>query len=129
MVIKIKQIFNLLNSRQRRNFYFLQIFVVLMALMEIIGVASIIPFMSLVGDMDQLKDDTILTKIYLASGINSKSHFVFLLGICVLIMLFFSAIISMFTIWRLSMFGNKIGMEIADRLYAHYLKKLVISYF
>ena len=123
MVIKIKQIFNLLNSRQRRNFYFLQIFVVLMALMEIIGVASIIPFMSLVGDMDQLKDDTILTKIYLASGINSKSHFVFLLGICVLIMLFFSAIISMFTIWRLSMFGNKIGMEIADRLYAHYLKK------
>ena len=80
MVIKIKQIFNLLNSRQRRNFYFLQIFVVLMALMEIIGVASIIPFMSLVGDMDQLKDDTILTKIYLASGINSKLSFCILVG-------------------------------------------------
>ena len=31
--------------------------------------------------------------------------------------------ISVFTIWILSIFANKIGVEIADRLYTHYLKQ------
>ena len=119
----IIKLFNLLSPQQRRNFYGLQVFVILMAFVEIIGVASIIPFMALVGDMSQLQKDGMITQIYHASKIASESHFVFILGIGVLIMLFLSAIISMYTIWRLSMFANKIGVEIADRLYTYYLKQ------
>jgi ATP-binding cassette, subfamily B, bacterial PglK len=119
----IKQLFTLLIPSQRKRFYVLQILVVLMAFAEILGVASIIPFMVLVGDMSQLQQDTIVAQIYQASGITSESKFVFLLGVGVLIMLFISAMISMFTIWKLSMFATKIGAEIADRLYAHYLKQ------
>ena len=99
-----------------------------MTIVEILGVASIIPFMALVGDMTQLQQDTFIAKFYQMSGINSESQFVFILGICVLIMLFISMIISIFTIWGLSMFANKIGTEIADRLYAALFKsRLVIS--
>lgn len=123
MYKKIKILFNLLTSKQRKNFFLLQIFVILMSFMEIIGVASIVPFMSLVGDTTQLQEDTFISQIYQKSGIVSESHFIFLLGIFVLSMLFISAMISMFTIWRLSMFANKIGMEIADRLYIHYLRQ------
>ena len=94
-----------------------------MAIVEIFGVASIIPFMAIVGDMSQLQQDTLIAKFYQSSGITSESQFVFLLGICVLSVLFFSTIISIFTIWRLSMFAHKIGTEIADRLYTHYLKQ------
>ena len=94
-----------------------------MTIVEILGVASIIPFMALVGDMTQLQQDTFIAKFYQMSGINSESQFVFVLGICVLIMLFISMIISVFTVWGLSMFANKIGTEIADRLYAHYLNQ------
>ena len=119
----IIKLFNLLSPQQRRHFYGLQIFVILMAFVEIIGVASIIPFMALVGDMSQLQEDGVIAKIYHYSKITSESHFVFMLGIGVLIMLFFSAVISMYTIWRLSMFANKIGVEIADRLYTYYLKQ------
>ena len=53
----IKQLFSLLTSQQRKEFYILQILVVLMAIMEIVGVASIIPFMSLVADSNLLKED------------------------------------------------------------------------
>ena len=119
----VSQLFSLLTSKQRKRFYILQILVVLMAVMEIAGVASIIPFMALVGDMNQLQQDTIISKIYIYSGISSESEFVFLLGIAVLMMLFISALISMYTIWTLSMFANKIGAEIADRLYSYYLKQ------
>lgn len=117
----IKQIIILLNPSQRKRFYALQFLVVIMAVMEIAGVASIIPFMALVGDMSQLQENKIISQVYQASGITSESQFVFLLGFGVLIMLIISAIISMFTTWMQSMLANKIGSELADRLYTHYL--------
>ena len=119
----LSNLFNLLSSYQRKRFYTLQLLVILMSIIEILGVASIIPFMALVGDMSQLRQETFFAKLYQMSGIDSQSQFVFILGICVLIMLFISMIISVFTIWGLSMFANKIGTEIADRLYAHYLNQ------
>jgi HlyD family secretion protein len=94
-----------------------------MSVFEILGVASIIPFMALVGDMSQLEQNTFIAEIYRQSGITSESQFVFWVGLCVLGLLFISMIISIFTIWGLSMFANKIGTEIADRLYTYYLKQ------
>lgn len=123
MITFIKELFRLLTPKQKKNFYLLQVLVILMAFMEILGVASIIPFMTLVGDMSLLKQDTIIAKVFQLSGMNSEMHFVFFLGLAVLLMLLFSSIISMFTMWRIAMFTNKVGTEMADRLYAHYLKQ------
>ena len=123
MIKLINKLFTLLTPNQRKHFYVMQILVVLMAFMEIIGVASIIPFMTLVGDMSQLQQDTIIAQVYQASGITSESQFVFFLGVGVLFMMFISTMISTFTTWRLAMFAYKIGAEISARLYIHYLKK------
>ncbi len=123
MIKAIRQLFSLLTPSQYRRFFGLQILVVLMSFMEIVGVTSIIPFMALVGDMSQLQQDTMIAKVYNFSGMTSESEFLFLLGACVLLMLFVSSVISMFTIWRLCMFAHKIGVEIADTLYTHYLKQ------
>ncbi len=119
----VKELFFLLTPSQRKGFYTLQLLVVLMALMEIIGIASIIPFMALVGDMSLLEKKTFIAELYKYSGIASASDFVFLVGAVVLVMLFLSAVISMFTLWRLFMFANRTGTEIADRLYSHYLRQ------
>jgi ATP-binding cassette, subfamily B, bacterial PglK len=119
----IKQLLTLITLSQRKRFYTLQILVVLMTFMEIVGLASIIPFMALVGDMSQLQHDTIIAQVYQVSGITSESQFVLLLGVGVLVMLFISTIVSTLTIWRLSMFASGIGAEISARLYAYYLKQ------
>ena len=123
MLISIINLFNLLTRKQRGQFYSLQILIILMAFLEIVGVASIIPFMTLVGDMAQIQNNLIIAQVYEASGISSETNFLFILGVGVFLMLFISAIISMYTIWRLSMFANKIGVEIADRLFTHFLKQ------
>ena len=119
----IKQLFNLLSASQRKRFYLLQVLVILMAFMEIVGVASIIPFMSLVGDMSQLQQDTVYAKLYQASGISSELEFIMIIGIGVVIMLFVSGTISIFTTWRLSMFGTQMGTELSTRLYTHFIKQ------
>lgn len=123
MLKLIKDLFSLLSPKQRNNFYLLQVLVVLMSFMEVIGVASIIPFMALVGDMSQLQEDTIAAKVYQASGINSESQFLFLTGVGVLVMLFLSSVVSMFTTWKMSMFATRVGAEISAKLFNHYLKQ------
>ncbi len=119
----LKNLFELLSPNQRKRFYVLQFLVIITSVFEILGVASIIPFMALVGDMSQLEQNTFIAEIYRQSGITSESQFIFLVGLCVLGLLFASMIISIFTIWGLSMFANKIGTEIADRLYTYYLNQ------
>mgnify|MGYP000100082353 FL=1 len=123
MIKLIKKLFTLLTPGQRRRFYVLQILAILMAFAEIIGVVSIVPFMALVGDMSQLQQNTIIAQVYQSSGITSELQFVFFLGLSVLVLLLISSIISILTVWKMSMFANKIGVEIADRLYTHYLKQ------
>ena len=123
MIKAIKGLFKLLTQSQRRGFYALQALVILMSLTQIVGVASIIPFMTLIGDLSQLQQDTIIAQVYKTSGLNSETQFMFWLGLCVLFMLFVASAISMYTTWRISMFANKVGVELADRLYTHYLKQ------
>ena len=119
----IRQVFAVLTPAQRKSYYFLQALVILMAIMEIVGVASIVPFMALVGDIDQLNQDSIFSKAYIASGINTEFKFVLMLGISVLMLLIIASTVSIFTIWRLTKFAHKTGAELGDRLYSYYLKK------
>ncbi len=119
----ILKLFAVITPSQKKRFFALQILLVLMALLEILSVASFIPFMTLVGDIDSLRDNMILSNLFYASGLDSEIEFLILIGAGVLLILFISSLISMFSVWRLSIFANKVGTEIADMLYKHYLRK------
>tara|TARA_B110000444_G_scaffold146817_1_gene137257 strand:- start:12277 stop:14079 length:1803 start_codon:yes stop_codon:yes gene_type:complete len=119
----LKELFTLLSPSQRKRFYVLQILVTLVTIIEIFSVASIIPFMVLVGDMSQLQEDTFIAQVYQSSGITSEPQFMFLIGLCVLTILIISSLISIFTIWKLAMFAYSVGSEISDRLYTYYLRQ------
>lgn len=123
MLDVIKQIFSLLTLEQRKRFYILQVLVILMAFTELLGIASIAPFMALVGDMSLLEKDGIYSKVYQLSGINEPVNFLFITGVAVLSVLTLSTIVSMFTTWRLSLYASSIGVQLADRLYTHYMQQ------
>lgn len=123
MLTVIKQLFALLTDKQLKQFYILQVLVVIMAFTELLGIASIAPFMALVGDIGILETNGIFAQLYQMSGLNNPMDFLFYTGVIVLVMLTFSTVVSMFTTWRLSIFGARIGTEIADRLYTYYMQQ------
>lgn len=123
MLTVIKQLFALLTDKQLKQFYILQVLVVIMAFTELLGIASIAPFMALVGDISILETNGIFAQLYQMSGLNNPMDFLFYTGVFVLVMLTFSTVVSMFTTWRLSIFGARIGTEIADRLYTYYMQQ------
>ena len=118
----IIELFSLLTPSQRKRFYVLQVMIVIMTFVEIVSIASIAPFMAVVGDLSILERDNLLATLYLKSNLGAY-EFVFYLGLIVLITLATAAIVSMYITWRLSMFAPKIGAEISHRLYSYYLDK------
>lgn len=123
MLKVIRQLFSLLTDKQLKQFYTLQVLVVIMAFTELLGIASIAPFMALVGDISILEKNGIFAELYQLSGLNDPMDFLFYTGLIVLVMLTFSTVVSMFTTWKLSIFGARIGTEIADRLYTYYMQQ------
>lgn len=124
MIKMIRQLFFLLSPQQLREFYILQILVVIMAFTELLGIASIAPFMALVGDIGLLqKDSGVFATFYELSGLTDPVNFLIYSGLIVLLMLTISTLMSMFTIWKLSMYSAKVGAEISDQLYTYYMQQ------
>ena len=119
----IIEFFLLLTPTQRKQFYLLQVLVIIMSLAEIVSIVSIVPFMTIVGDPSVLEKDNLLSILFLKSNIDDPYEFIFYLGFIVLATLAIATLISMFITWRLTMFANKVGVEIGDRLYTYYLNQ------
>lgn len=123
MIANLKALYLLLTAEQRRKLLRLQILVVMMAFAEIAGVVAIGPFMALVGNMNQFQGSGLAATLYHQSGLSSPQDFLFWLGIGVLIVLFLAGVFSMFTVWRLSIYGAQVGAQISSRLFAYYMQQ------
>lgn len=118
-----KEIFGLMSDGKKRRFYWLQGLMVFMAVSELVGIASIAPFMALIGNPSILYGDNVLAAIYGLTDINDEQLFIIYVGLGVLLTLLLSSLISMYTTWKLSLFSTKIGTEIASDLYVYYLNQ------
>lgn len=123
MIDLIKQLLPLLTKKQRKHFLVLQLLVILMASSEVIAIASIGPFMAVVAEPNLLQSSSFFSFFYNFSGANNTSEFINIAGISVLIFLAISSLLSMFTVWKLSIFASKTGTEISDQLYKYYMNQ------
>jgi ATP-binding cassette, subfamily B, bacterial PglK len=123
MINIIRELFSQLTLNQRKSFLILQSLVIVMSIFELIGIASIIPFMSLVSDINLLETNEFYKSLFLYSGASSINEFIVYSGVCVLLLLSSSSLVSVLTVWRLSLFANQVGVEIADDLYKYYMSQ------
>jgi ABC-type multidrug transport system fused ATPase/permease subunit len=123
MVRQVKKLYKLMTPVQKRKLALLQVLVIFMAFSEILSVLSIGPFMAIVGDMQRLNGEGVLAVIYRYSGAESPTQFLTWMGGGVLVILLFSTLVSTFTMWKLSKYGAKVGAELSDALFSHYMNK------
>jgi ATP-binding cassette, subfamily B, bacterial PglK len=123
MFTNLKSLFLLLTPSQRKNLFLLQFLVILMSFAEIASVFSIGPFMALIGNLEQLHGDSFLAKAYEFSGISNENNFVIAFGLAVIFILIFSALLSTFTLWRLAMYGARVGSDLGNRLFSYYMSE------
>lgn len=117
----VKELLDLLESNQRKKLIVLQFLIILMAIMEMIGIASIAPFMAVVANKDILETNEFLKSLYIYSGVESHNDFLLLLGCGVLFCIAAGSIISIYTTWKSTHFASTLGVELANRLYKYYI--------
>ncbi len=94
---------------------------IIMAFFEVVGVASILPFMSMVLDPDQISSNQILSFLFNFFNFDNVETFLFYSGVAVLVLLAFSNFFSAFMYWAITYFSKMQGHIISMRLLKHYL--------
>lgn len=117
------KVYNLLNSRQKTKFLQLQVLVFLMGLAEMVSVVSISPFIALVSNPDIIEQPGLFQSLYELSKASSPEMFILYSGSLALFILLTSSLVSMYTVWHLAMFANRVGTELGEKLYRHYLTR------
>ena len=123
MIRALRELYALLDADQRRQLRALQALVIAMSLMEVVSVLSVGPFMAMVGNLHQVRGDGLLGRLYRWSGVDSVERFVLLTGGACLLALVLSTLVSMYTLWRLNMYGTLVGSELGVRLFDHYMRQ------
>jgi ABC-type multidrug transport system fused ATPase/permease subunit len=117
----IKQILNLLTPREKISAYICFAAMLLMAFVEVIGVASIMPFMAVLSDPDAVQHHARLAWLYKHFQFSDNNSFLIFLGFGVLTVLVIGNIISMLTTWLMLRFTYASQYSLTRRLFEKYL--------
>jgi len=121
---KIKKILSLLTLQERKKAFLLMVMILIMALLDTIGVASILPFISVISNPSLIETNFILNTLFQAAskfGIENNQQFLFALGFIVFITLVVSLSFKALTTYAQVRFTQMRNYNICKRLIEGYL--------
>jgi ABC-type bacteriocin/lantibiotic exporter with double-glycine peptidase domain len=122
----LKKIINLLSTYEQKKIIILIILIFIMSLIDMLGVASIFPFIALLTNPKLIETNEMLNYLYRVSsvfGINNVQQFLLMLGLVVLILLIIAFIIRLITIYAQNRFIYEREYSISKRLIEIYLNQ------
>jgi ATP-binding cassette, subfamily B, bacterial PglK len=122
----IKNFIFLLNRNERKRAGLLLLMILIMALLEMIGVASILPFMAVLTNPDIIDTNIILNKVFQflqLFGIQNNQQFLFALGILVFILLVASLTFKALVTYVQVQFIHMRQYSLGKRLVTGYLQQ------
>jgi ABC-type multidrug transport system fused ATPase/permease subunit len=120
----LKKLLFLLTSRERKNASLLLVMMLIMASLDMIGVASILPFMAVLADPSIVETNLILKKMFQSFnvfGVQSNKDFIFALGVMVFVALVTSLTFKALTTYAQMRFVLMREYSISKRLMEGYL--------
>lgn len=117
------RIFDLLSPRERRRFYVLVVLVTLMGLFDVLGVASVLPFLAVVSNPDAVAESRWLSWFYQVSGAQSLHGFMMILGFTVFAFVLVTTLVRAGAFYALTYFTKMRIMTLATRLLEVYLSQ------
>ena len=119
----VKKMWALLSRSERKYVYLLMPLITVMALMQVVGVVSVGPFLALVANPEIVDRNSILSAVYDFLGFESYRSFLLFAGFGALGLLLLSNAISAFTEWSLLRFSWRLNHDLSKRILERYLHK------
>ena len=117
----IKFTFKLLNTKQKINFFLLLILAVFVACLELLGIFSIFPFLSVIENPKIIKENIYLLKVFNFFNFKNEQAFIQFLGICVILLFLIRGIFSISLTALKMVFTRFFHKDLTFRLFQHYL--------
>jgi len=117
----LKKLLNLLNTQERKHALLVFSMILAMALLDMIGVASIMPFMAILANPELVETNTYLNFTYVHFGFTDRQQFLFALGVLVFIILVVSLAFKALTTYAQLRFNLMSEYTIGRRLMESYL--------
>jgi ABC-type bacteriocin/lantibiotic exporter with double-glycine peptidase domain len=119
----IQKMLGLLGRRERMQAFGLLTLFLLMSLCEVVGIASILPFMSVLADPESVTRNEWLKRGYDYFEFSSPKEYLFFIGVGVLVILVFTNIVKAVTRWVTLYVTQSWGEGLSRRLFDIYLRQ------
>ena len=120
----LKKFLYLLSDREKKHAYLLLVMILAMALLDMLGVASIMPFIAVLSNPEIVETNLLLNKVFKFSevfGIKTINEFLFFLGVFVFLFLLSSLTFRAFTRYAQTRFLAMRNYSLSKRLLEGYL--------
>lgn len=118
-----KKLIDLLSPQERRRCLVLLGMILIMAFIDMLGIASIMPFMAVLTNPEVVHNNEYLSAIYQKMNFTSESEFLSFLGMLVFVMLVGSIAFKALATYALLRFTHMRNYSLSKRLVAGYLQQ------
>jgi ATP-binding cassette, subfamily B, bacterial PglK len=119
----IEKTLSLLSTREKHRGTLVLGLVVIMAALDTAGVASVMPFLGVLGNPQLVETNVILATVYDSLGFETVDGFLFALGASAFLLILFGAIFRTFTHYTMNRFIELSRHAIGERLLETYLRQ------
>ncbi len=121
MIDFLRKILLVLDKRDKKVAFYVLLLTAFVAVVDALGVASIMPFMAVLSNPDVIDSNVVLSYLYEFFHFKSKDDFLFFLGISVLVFLVLSSALRALVVWAQFLFTNTRNYSISTDVVAGYL--------
>lgn len=119
----IKKIISLLSAKEKKQGILVLLIAIFMAIFEVLGVASVTPFLAVMSDPSIVESNSALSKIYKDLNFKSINNFLIFLGIISFSIMLISAFVRTLGIYLITKFAQLRRHSISLVLLNSYLSK------
>jgi len=123
MFNSVSKIWKILTPLDKRKIGIVSLLVILMAVVESIGVISIMPFLAVLADFEVINQNKLLNKLYQSFDFINVNDFVVYLGFISLFIVILSAVLKITTQYALNRFSSLQRHYFSSRLLNIYLQQ------
>ena len=121
-MLRIYRFFHsLLNKKEKKFFIVLQFITLISSLLELISIASVVPYLAILIDVEGALENEGLLFLYNLLQFSSQDQFIIYAGLGIISLLFLSTIFSMLANWGLTRYAFHVGYKLSTRLFGFYI--------
>lgn len=123
MLSTLRKLKDLLTARERRNALILAVMMLGMGLVEVVGVASILPLIAVLSDPSIVQSNAVLRTLYELFGFTSTNAFLVFLAAGVFVVVVGRTALTALATYAMLRFAHMRGHALSARLLASYLRR------